>query len=69
MAVLSLSRVRIIGLIVAFCVKTNTPHYVTPCGVPVYSFRFPGIPLLKQLHRRAILYRPYEALIFRLTAQ
>ena len=28
------------GLIVAFYVKTNTPHYVTPCGVPVCFFRF-----------------------------
>ena len=28
------------GHIVAFYVKTNTPHYVTPCGVPVCFFRF-----------------------------
>lgn len=28
-------------LIVAFCVKSNTPPYVTPCGVPAYLFSLP----------------------------
>ncbi len=41
----------------------NKKETGTPYGVPFSLFRFPGIPLLKQLHRRALFYAAPTGLI------
>ena len=46
------------GLIVAFYLRLTDRIMSPRSGFRFVSSVFPGIPLLKQLHRRAILYRP-----------
>ena len=50
------------GLIVAFYLRLTDRIMSPRSGFRFVSSGFPGIPLLKQLHRRAIIYRPSPGL-------
>ena len=50
------------GLIVAFYLRLTDRIMSPRSGFRFVSSVFPGIPLLKQLHRRAIIYRPSPGL-------
>ena len=51
------------GLIVAFYLKANPPHYVTPFGVPVCFFRFSRDSAAKAAPSPGYFISPYGALI------